>query len=143
MRPKHFTIEELVSPELYEMVHEDALWKLFNSDFIEGLDYLKEVLPKGSIIINTWKWGGGYTQSGIRTKGSQYYREGSEHSSANAIDLKFTAYTVQEVFDRLRNDPKITLYFSRMEHIHYTPTWIHLDQGEHDGSFKYLYVFKP
>lgn len=142
MRPKHFVIEELVPPELYELVHEDALWKMFNSDFLEGLDYLKELFPKGSIIINDWKWGGKYTQSGLRTKNSKYYRDGSEHSDASAGDLKFTDYTIQEVYDVLKNDEKITSYFTRMETIKYTPTWIHLDQGITRWTGK-LYIFNP
>ena len=141
--PKHFSIVELVPEELYKTLHPELMWGLFDDKLLKGLDYLKELFPRGAIIINDWYWGGRYSQSGIRTQNSPYYLSGSMHSVGKAVDLKFTEYEIKDAYEKLKYDKKITKYFSRMEHIDHTPTWIHLDQKEPSNGFPQLYVFKP
>lgn len=39
---KHFEIEELVPPELFVALHEDALWRMFDHDILKAADWLRE-----------------------------------------------------------------------------------------------------
>lgn len=139
---KHFGIYELVDEDTYNSYHEDVLWGMFSDDLLRGLDYIKSKFPDGAMIINNWKWGGSFTDSGLRSKKSNYYSEGSMHSVGEAVDLRFTKYDVEDVYNFLKDDPEVCKYFSRMESIEDAPTWIHLDQKNFFKGNDSLYIFR-
>ena len=93
---KHFCIEELVSKEMFDNVHEDVLWRMFTPGILKTLDAIKDAFPKGSMSVNTWKWGGDRNWSGLRTRDSKWYSEGSRHSCGDAFDCVFSEYTAEE-----------------------------------------------
>ena len=136
-RSKHFSIEELVPPELIGLLHEDVLWKMFDPDLLKSIDKLKEVFDVGSISINTFKWSGNRTQSGLRTIGSKYYSKGSMHSVGKAIDCVFSAYTTEEVREYILDNPDEFAEIGRIEEA----SWLHIDTKPRvDGK---ILVFKP
>jgi len=136
---KHFDIEELVPPELFVMLNEDALWRLFDPNILKAADWLRE--RYGPATINDWKWGGNFTQSGIRTTDSEYYSPTSQHSIGCALDLKFKHKTAQEIRDDLAeyqaqgNDIP---YFTRVEN---KVSWLHIDTKPTGQT--HLYFFNP
>lgn len=145
-KSKHFKIHELVPRELFELLHEDALWKLFDRNYIDGIDYLKEKFPEGQMTINNWFWREdgelARKESGIRIKTDTHYSERSQHSIGSAVDFQLNAYANDEVFRILEKDREIRKYFTRIEHIQDAPTWIHLDQKPIEYPDEYLYVFR-
>ncbi len=136
-KSKYFKIKELVSLELYNLLHEDLLWKLIDSELIETIDKLKEVFNKGSITINSYAWSGDRTQSGVRTKNSKYYRESSQHSIGKAIDCVFSAYTTEEVRDYILDNPEEFPLIGGVE----VADWLHIDvRPRIDGK---IIIFYP
>lgn len=75
------------------------MWSMFDTDLLKAIDWLWE--RYGTVTINDWKWKGAFTQSGIRTKDSVHYSEGSMHSVGKAFDLKFKNVTAQYIRDDL------------------------------------------
>lgn len=141
---KNFRIEELVPEELYKLrhslLHEEIFWRMFDEKLLRGLDWLKEIFPKGTITVNNWCWSGKFNQSGLRTKDSRYYSEGSRHSLGMAADLKFSAYSVEEVAKRLE-EVVYSPYIRRVENIVFTPSWVHVDVATTNRND--IYFFNP
>lgn len=133
---EHFKIEELVPPALYDLLHEDVLWGLFDENLLRGLDWMQEKF--GTCTINNWCWGGGYEQSGLRTRGSGDYREGSQHSVGKGADLKFKRFTAEQVRAILKDEP--SPYIRRIEN---GVSWVHVDVRPKAGFEKEIYFFNP
>lgn len=139
-RPKHFKAYELVGPDLYERFGEDC-FRYLRRELLEAIDSLWAELngiKKTVVIVNDWKSGGQYKESGLRTAASTTYKPGSAHSVGAAVDLKCRGWTPREVITLLkaRSVPHHTLnYFRRYENPSITPTWNHLDvmEGDHVG----------
>jgi hypothetical protein len=124
MKSTKFKIEELVPLKLIDLIHKDLLWKLVDDDIIIAIDKIKEVFPKGSMSINTYKWAGDRTQSGVRTKNSKYYSSTSQHSLGKAVDCIFSAYTTDEVRDYILNSPD---EFPTIGGVELGTSWLHID----------------
>lgn len=138
-RPTHFRIQELVPPELYELLSEEALWDLFEEEALKALDWMKDMFPKGTITINDWSWGGNYKYSGFRTKSSSDYSEHSAHSTGKGWDMKFSEYAIEEARERL-GEVEYSPFVRRVELG--TDTWLHVDTIK-KGSIKSIYFFWP
>ncbi len=142
---KHFSIEELVPASLLNLLHEDVLWGMFDQELLKAADWVKETYsPNDPVTVNTWKWGGPFSQSGIRTKDSEFYRDGSAHSKGMALDMKFKNTTAEAI----RSDIK-----ARMERGELIPfireiedgvNWLHISTRPKRGIMKgHVYFFKP
>ena len=139
---KHFSIEELVPEELHMELHEDILWGMFDEDILRFADWLKEFCGGAPVTVNNWHWGGIYKQSGIRTKSSEYYSEGSMHSVGKALDLKVKGFTAEGLRNKLRayeEEGNEVPYISRIED--HTLGWLHADTKP--TSRDKLYYFNP
>jgi len=123
MKSKHFKIQELVPKEMYETMHEDLLWNMLDSKLIISIDAIKEHFPKGLMIINNYAWGGDREWSGIRTKDSKYYSEGSRHSIGKAVDIVFSQYSTEEVRNYILDTPEYFAYIKGIE----VASWLHID----------------
>jgi len=147
-RCKHFVIEELVPQELYDQVtalplHVDMiqqlLWGMFDEKILRAIDWIKEEYsPNDPVTINNWKWGGNRNWSGLRTTWSGYYREGSQHSIANAFDLVFKNITAEEI--RLDLMSRKDVPFTRVEG---GVSWLHIDNRPTDLPKGLVYCFNP
>ena len=89
---KHFSIQELVPPDVYEDAKKKSetwkLWYLFDTRTLITIDRIREFLGTG-ITINNWKWGGDFTDSGYRAPNSTVGSKYSSHRRCCACDLKF------------------------------------------------------
>lgn len=140
-RPKHFRIEELVSPELYEVVHEDALWQIFDPNLLKALDWLRE--RYGIIIVNDWVYGGGRRYSGLRGKHSPYYSPTSMHSvgkAADCIPKYINPHEVREDFRKMIAAGEEIPYITRVED---DVDWLHIDTKPIAPSQRPIHFFKP
>jgi len=128
-RSKHFKIEELVSKEVFDLIKEDVLWKLFDEKLLQTIDALKEKFPEGSMTINNWLWDGDRNQSGLRTKDSKYYSPTSQHSIGKAIDCVFSEYETDSVRQYIINNPDEFPYIKGIE---LDVNWLHVDVRSRD-----------
>lgn len=139
---KHFSIEELVPKMLFDILHEDVLWGMFDQELLKAADWLRE--RYGPATINNWKWAGAFSQSGIRTKDSNFYSEGSMHSVGRALDMKFkniSAEAIRADLKAMNARGDMIPYICRMED---GVSWCHIDVKPQRGLMKgYVYFFKP
>ena len=139
-RPDNFELHELVSQDVYGMLKHDLIWDMFDIDTLKMLDWMKDRYPNGAMTVNSWKWHNvGYAQSGLRTKDSKYYSEGSDHSDGYAFDIKFSAYEVSFVREDLRK-LNYSPFVRRVEEG--TETWLHISSKD-KGTGKSVYLFHP
>lgn len=124
MKSKHFRIEELVPKELFDLLHEDTLWAIFDDDLIIALDTIKEKFSNGTMTVNNWLWNGNRSQSGIRTKESKYYSPTSQHSKGCAIDCVFSEYNAEEVRKYIVENREEFPTITRLED---KVSWLHFD----------------
>ena len=132
MKSEKFKIYELVPMELFKTIHEDVLWNMFDPKLIETIDAIKRKFPKGSIIINNYKWGGDRNWSGLRTRKRKYYSETSQHSLGKAVDMVFTAYDVDEVRQYIIDNQH---EFPHIKGIELDVGWLHVDTREREDLF--------
>lgn len=141
---KNFCTEEFLS----EMMHDDLIarglnpQKYVNKDLVMFCEWLKSKCNNADVIVNDWKWGGRYTDSGLRTCDMTQYATYSQHRYMKAVDVKVDGYSVSEI-RQLVVDNFIYLKkiygITTIEKIDKTPTWNHIDT-RWTGS-NYLYEF--
>ena len=123
MKSKYFKAHELVPEHIY---NERGLksWELLDPRLIETIDALKEQFNVGTMTINNYFWNGDRHWSGLRTPGSKYYSETSQHSFGRAIDAVFSDYTAEEVRLYVIDNPK---QFPHIKGIELGIDWFHCD----------------
>ena len=127
MRSKYFQIHEIVPANLFNLVHEDLLWRMIDDRLVETIDTIKEKFPNGSMTINNYKWNGSRGWSGIRTTDSPWYSKGSQHTLGMAIDAVFSKYSTDEVRNYIVANPK---EFPHIRRIEAGVDWLHFDMKE-------------
>lgn len=137
-RPKHFTLAELVDPEIYKARGERA-WELLRPEALVTLDTLREKF--GPMIVNNWHWGGTawlpdpdkiYRESGLRRFDSETGAVWSLHRYGAASDCKFKLVTPQEAHAYILSHPGEFPQLTTLEAIAATPTWLHFDCRNHN-----------
>lgn len=130
MKSRYFTIEELVSDNVYRK-YGDKSWEFIDIRLIETIDKLREVFNK-PITINNWKWGGSLKQRGLRANKDEivankkdYYI--SQHCLGKAVDFNVKGLSSKEVYDFILENKDKFPYITRIEDINKTPTWVHID----------------
>lgn len=138
----YFCVEEFISKRYYQFWGDDSI-HVMNYGLVRLADWLRHRSGAG-ITINTWKWGGQYQWSGLRT-GDSGYSNNSPHMTGNALDIKSDSHTPKELA-RLISDnwEEVKQYTGlrglRFEHFTKTPTWLHVDSLQYDGNWR---VFMP
>lgn len=70
---RYFQIYELVGKWTYR-VHKERAWKFFSTDALLMLLIIRKNIGR-KITINTWFWGGGFSQRGLRTNVQNLFRQ--------------------------------------------------------------------
>lgn len=126
-KPKHFQAYEFVPEHVYNQRGEKSL-ELIDERMLITMDTLRGLLGK-PITINSWKWGGNRTQSGLRTvefyKSSKDYEKSlSQHKYGRAIDFLVKGMDAVDVrkfiVDNKSKFPYITFLETDI-------TWCHID----------------
>lgn len=124
MRPKNFSLAELVDPAIYKARGERA-WELLDVGALITLQQLRDKF--GACIVNNWEAGGSFKESGLRSFSTGTGAMYSQHKYGRAFDCKFKAATPREVSAYVlanRDEfPRLTV----IEDVTFTPTWFHFD----------------
>ena len=119
----HFKIYELVDEITYKKYGQFA-WQFLDTRLLFAIDELRKTF--GSATINNWKWGGIYSNSGLRAFHYKKYSKFSQHRFGRAADLKFKNVTPQEVRRAIKKD---RIYWKHIISCveNKTKTWVHID----------------
>ena len=141
---KYFRISELVSPIVFEKFGNKA-WRFIDPKLIETLDFLRYSFGK-PMVINDWKWGGGFTQRGLRenicpitklkTTMNELYL--SAHVFGKAADFHVKGYSTEYIKKQIVLLKAGIPHPIRMERE--TNGWIHIDMmtGNSSKIIKYF-----
>lgn len=161
-KSKHFAVEELVPPEVLKAEGENS-WKHLSANLIDGIDGFYEILheqiklqdgEKLMIIINDWRWGGQYHESGFRILGTSTGATNSQHKKGSAVDIKvkikaangsirvIPAIQVQKILLDNQNDPRVAM-ITRTEKNPPTTGWTHIDCKVLVAGQERIRVFQP
>ena len=133
-RPKHFIIQELVPPEVFDELG-DHSWLVLDPRAVVTLDQLREHF--GICHVNNWHLGGELKYRGFRpmscTVGAKY----SQHRFGRAFDCSFNVSA--EIARRYIIENRESFPFlSRLED---EVNWLHFDLGDHGDDD--IQVFRP
>ena len=122
---KFFQIRELVPPDIFDK-RGDRAWELLDERLLFTLDGLRG--RYGRMTVNNWHWGGDRMWSGIRTPGSPFYNESSQHSLSRgrAADIIFSEISAEDVRADIlahQNEPPFDLIMAMETGV----PWLHID----------------
>jgi len=83
---RHFIIQELVPPHVYE-ARKELAWHLLDAGALRMLDLLRDHF--GPTVVNDWHNSGNRKWSGLRTAGCPHFSEYSQHTFGRAFDCIF------------------------------------------------------
>lgn len=132
---RYFDIAELVGPETHKR-HGERAWKFFSTDALEAL-LITRVNIGRKITINTWAWGGVFSQRGLRTNLQNIFRQLTKslklylsgHVLGEAFDFDVDGMTAEEVRNWIKANSDLYPMRIRLEHRKNGKpiTWVHLD----------------
>lgn len=125
---RHFVIQELVSPEVYEARGEQS-WQLLDVYLVITLDQLRDEF--GPIVVNNWHFGGNFKYSGLRPLTGGVGAQFSQHRFGRAADCKPQAITPQEMHAHILANQAKFPHLRVLEAIEATPSWVHVDVRNH------------
>lgn len=118
---KHFKIQELVPPHVYEE-RGDKSWLLLDARSLFTLDTIRDNF--GPVVVNNWHSGGDRRWSGLRTPESPYYSPYSQHTFGRAFDGLLLSYDVEKARSFiLANKEK----FPHLTGLELGVSWLHFD----------------
>lgn len=142
---KYFNIHELVDEPVYSIFGERA-WRFFSTDLLHSLLIIRKQLNK-PMTINTWKWGGRFSQRGLRHNQSSMVRSKSRpylsaHMMGKAVDFNVKGITPNEVRLWIVNHADLFPCKIRLErNLRGNPiNWVHLDIVDEEKNPK-IYLF--
>lgn len=132
---------------LYEFVdfktlkQEDALC-LIDERIINIASYIREHTGR-AVIVNTYMWGGRFSQRGYRHGWSNVGTNKSMHRVGKALDFNVAGWSTAQVhaFIKTNEAHLYRLGVRRVENAAFTPTWTHIDLKD-TGKDK-IYFFNP
>lgn len=127
-KPIHFSIKELVPPEIANLP-EDYLLGLFNEGLLICIDRLREALG-ARITINNWVSGGRFTLRGFRPKNCTVGAVNSAHKKGWALDFDVQGMTAEQVREYLRTHAAMFPEITRCE---LGVNWVHIDCTPRNG----------
>ena len=137
----HFSLEELVAPEIYKHpAIGDRAVDFINVNAVPTLEDLRADF--GPITINDWSLGGKYKNSGLRAPNSTVGAEFSAHRFGTGFDLKFSKHEAEYVYFHILNNQDKYPFIRRMENAERTRTWLHVEisTNPRDGD---IIIFNP
>ena len=121
-----FVIQEFVPQDIFKRFGKNAWW-FVDDRIVAGANFLR-LLIGAPITINDWHTGGWYSESGLRSFSTSTGASMSQHRFGRAIDIKVEHMSPMEVYDFVKkNWAKLNPFFTTIESIEFTKTWVHLD----------------
>ena len=139
-KPKHFDLQELVCPHVYDK-YGAAAWQFFSPRLLITLDLIREKLNK-PIYVNNWQIHGSFDERGFRCIQCDLVKKAiaenrlyvSPHMTGQGVDFDVQGMTAEEVRQWLIKT--ILPYPIRLEE---GVNWVHLDVR--DAGVK-VYLFE-
>lgn len=120
----HFKIQELVDPETYKLLGENA-WSLFDPYLLSTMDRIRQRYNV-PVTVNNWHTGGPFKDRGFRSSDSKTGAKFSAHRTGKAFDFDVEGKTADEVRkDILDNKEHIDFMF--INRIEIGVPWVHID----------------
>ena len=119
--PKHFQIQELVPPAVYN-ARGDLSVTALDERLLRSLDQLREAF--GVCTVNNWIYGGGLTERCLRTPDCKHYKPYSQHSFGRAADCTFRGVDARTVRQSVIASKACFPYISFIED---GVDWFHFD----------------
>lgn len=141
---KYFKIFELMPPEL-EPWGEFA-WAFIDDRIVIAADLFRAKVDR-PVLINTWKWGGAYKESGLRMPNTTTGGKLSQHKFGRALDLKVEGLSSFEMAEIVQRNEKEFMRIGLTtieapEHTHGKfKDWLHID-CRHTGLDK-IKIVRP
>lgn len=141
----YFCIEEFVDKTVFDKYGE-AAWKFIDQSIIDCILVIREGLGK-PMTINNWKWGGSFSQRGLRHNMSSLVKNKtrlylSAHIFGKAVDFDVEGMTAVEVREWIAaNADKFPCKIRLERNMKGNPiSWVHLDTMSDDSKPK-VYQF--
>ena len=141
----YFCIEELVDKTVFDKYGQSA-WKFIDETIIETLIIIREGIGF-PMTINNWKWGGSFSQRGLRTNMSSLVKNKtslylSAHIFGKAVDFDVQGMTAVEVREWIVANADLFPHKVRLErNMNGKPiNWVHCDCLSDDSKPK-IYQF--
>lgn len=137
--PEYFTIQEFVSPIIYNTYGVFA-WNFLNPDMLEDIDTIRKIW-KRPLIINNWHKGGNYKESGLRCNIDSIVKAKTKpylsgHILGRAFDIKpLNLAQCEDLYLTIIDEYKQFKTISRIEDNRITPNWCHVDNLIERGEF--------
>jgi hypothetical protein len=122
--PKHFIMEELVPPEIYNNYGNKAL-RFLDKEMLMMIDGIREFFGE-PISINNWKWGGQFSLRGFRPLNTGVGALYSQHKFGRAADMDIRNYTAEEARKAILDNQKSPL-LNWVRVIEDKVNWLHCD----------------
>lgn len=138
--PEHFTLTELVGPEVYKYHGINAIY-LLDPVAIKVLGALRKTF--GPCVVNNWASGGQFKESGHRLMTTKTGAKNSMHKFGMAFDCKFTNVSPDQARRDILADQSYWrhLGLTRLEDGAFAPTWVHFDVKPVPGNE--IVIIKP
>lgn len=141
--PEFFALHELVGPEFHaqNVSRGNQAFMAFDPYALMTLDALRRAY--GPIVVNNWRAGGQFKESGLREMGTGTGAALSQHKFGRAFDCKFSRTTAAQVRADMRAAgcfsastprdaiPEAFKYITRIEEFD-GMSWFHFDTGNWD-----------
>lgn len=144
----YFAIHELVGPRTFNK-YGDRAFRFFSTEALYALLITRKNLDR-KMTINNWKWGGKFSQRGLRTNVQNLFRQMfksfklylSGHVLGEAFDFDVEGMTAPEVRQWIQDNQHLYPMKIRLENLKNGKpiNWTHLDtiQEEHNPK---VYLF--
>lgn len=124
----YFDLREFVDQETWNQFGEKSIW-FIDQRLIDGVTLIRKEMQR-PITINNWHKLGKFEYRGLRPKNCSVGAENSQHKYGRAVDISVLGMTTGQVYQWVANNWTtlgINKYFTTIENIQYTKTWLHLD----------------
>ncbi len=137
----YFKIQELVCKHTYDKFGEKS-WQFFDKEFLETLLVLRKDIFKAPMTINSWKWGGQFTQRGFRCNICQLTKDKTlankiyltAHANGAAADSDVKGLTAEQARQKIKDNQDKLPYKIRVEK---GVSWLHTDIYDNGNAEKY------
>ena len=113
----------------------------YATPMLDGLERLREFLDE-PIIINDYKFGGSFVDSGLRYRDESLGSDLSAHMWMLATDCKIKGRDIRSIQEDIMLSSHLHQNIMRMEDYRDTPTWCHIQWG-HRKPNEAIKVFRP
>jgi len=141
----YFCVEELVDKTVFDKYGQSS-WKFIDKTILETLLIIREGIGF-PMTINNWKWGGRFSQRGLRHNQSQLVKSKtrlylSAHIFGKAFDFDVQGMTAVDVRKWIVENADLFPYKVRLErNMNGKPiSWVHIDTMSDDSKPK-VYQF--